>query len=181
MIDAGVMAHVLPDAIWTDSLSAMMGLERALRLPADPVRRLAALIGALPEDRIDHIQNRLKLANRDGDHLRSRAKLTDRVDLVSQRAFGRALYGAQPVWVRDAAMLSHVEAGQPDAAILTELCRFIAGWTEPRFPLSGADLQAAGMKPGPEMGRLLSELEAWWVAADFSPDRAACLAQLGER
>jgi len=35
--------------------------------------------------------------------------------------------------------------------------------------------------PGPEVGRLLAEVEAWWEAGDFRADRAACLAELGRR
>jgi poly(A) polymerase len=178
MIGAGIMAYVLPDATHIDALSGMVTLEHYLGLPADPIRRLAALLGPLPAGRLDWIKDRLKPANRDDDHLRSRAKLVHRVDLVSRHAFGQALYGAQPPWLRDAAMLAHIDSGQPDGATLAEFCRFAAGWTEPRFPLKGADLLATGIEPGPGMGRSLAELEAWWVAADFLPDREACLARL---
>jgi poly(A) polymerase len=181
MIEAGIMAHLLPDATHIVALAGMVALEHSLGLPADPIRRLAALLGPLPDDRLDRIKDRLKPANRDDDHLRSRAKLASRVDRVSRRAFGLSLYGARPAWLRDAAMLAHIESGRPDTATLAEFCRFLAGWTEPRFPIAGADLLAAGIKPGPEMGRLLAELEAWWVAADFLPDRDACLARLSER
>jgi len=34
------------------------------------------------------------------------------------------------------------------------------------------------MPPGPEVGRILTELEAWWEAGDFRADRQACLYQL---
>jgi hypothetical protein len=30
------------------------------------------------------------------------------------------------------------------------------------------------------MGRILAELERWWVEADFAPDREVCLAKLKE-
>jgi hypothetical protein len=30
------------------------------------------------------------------------------------------------------------------------------------------------------MGRLLTELEEWWIGRDFAPDRQACLARLLE-
>ncbi|MEC7512466.1 MAG: hypothetical protein VX859_03940 [Pseudomonadota bacterium] len=47
-----------------------------------------------------------------------------------------------------------------------------AEWVAPGFPLRGSDMAAAGMPEGPEMGRLLAELEAWWVAQDFPAKRA---------
>ena len=34
------------------------------------------------------------------------------------------------------------------------------------------------MPRGPAIGQLLAAVEAWWIAADFEPDRAACLAEL---
>jgi poly(A) polymerase len=175
MIDAGVMAHTVSDATHVGRLSAMAALEQALDLPADPLRRLAALTGAASPALL---KARLKLSNRDEDHLKSLGALAGRADLVIRRKFGQALYGAEPAWVRDAVMLAHVKGDAPNAATLAELSHFIAGWTEPRFPLTGADLQAAGIKSGPDMGRILAELERWWTEADFAPDREACLAKL---
>jgi poly(A) polymerase len=170
MIETGVMAHVVPDAIDVDALAKMIALEDGMGLSPDPIRRLAALIGT---PSAAALKSRLRLSNADEDHLSSFANAGEQLDLIARGAFGRALYGANPGWVRDAAMLS-----QAETETLKDLQRFIDGWNEPRFPLSGADLQAEGIAPGPEMGRLLAEVECWWVAADFTPDRAACLARL---
>jgi poly(A) polymerase len=46
------------------------------------------------------------------------------------------------------------------------------------FPIQGRDLRELGVKTGPEIGRLLTQLEDWWDAEDCRPDRAACLARL---
>ena len=178
MIDAGVMARVIPAATRTDALSRMVALEGALGLPAEPVRRLAALLADLSDDAVAAIKDRLKLSNRDGDHLRSLDHMAEQTGLVARRLFGQAVYGVQPAWVLDAAMLAQVRSGLPDTGSLAELHVFIGGWVQPRFPLSGADLKAAGIAPGPEMGLLMAELERWWVAADFAPDRDDCLARL---
>jgi len=82
--------------------------------------------------------------------------------------------------VRDAVALAAVETGKPGAKALADLGLFIKTWVEPRFPVTGADLTRIGMTQGPEMGRALAELEAWWVASNFAPDREACLARLRE-
>ncbi|MDX1542010.1 MAG: hypothetical protein R3349_11470, partial [Geminicoccaceae bacterium] len=50
----------------------------------------------------------------------------------------------------------------------------------PGLPVSGEDVLAAGVAPGPAVGRLLGAVEDWWVEHDFAPDRAACLARLAE-
>jgi poly(A) polymerase len=46
--------------------------------------------------------------------------------------------------------------------------------------VKGADLVAASIKPGPEVGRILSELEHWWVAEGFKPSKDELIARLGQ-
>jgi poly(A) polymerase len=48
----------------------------------------------------------------------------------------------------------------------------------PEFPVSGADLIARGIKPGPAMGRTLRALEDWWIAAGFPEDKEQVLQRL---
>jgi len=59
-----------------------------------------------------------------------------------------------------------------------QLLRFADRWEVPRLPVRGEDLVGRGIKPGPEVGRLLTALEDWWVANDFAPGREALLARL---
>jgi poly(A) polymerase len=178
MIDAGIMAHVVPAAGRVDDLSKMVELEHALGLPSDPLRRLAALTGVPSAALTENLKTRLRLSNRDADYLGALVRQGNRLTLVARGAFGRALYGVQPDWVRDAAMLSAVEIAKPGPKVLAQLNLFISTWAEPRFPLTGADLQKAGVEPGPDMGKLLDVIEQWWVTSDFKPDRDGCLAQL---
>ena len=51
-------------------------------------------------------------------------------------------------------------------------------WPIPVLPVSGRDLLAAGMSPGPEIGVILGKLEDWWVASDFQPSRDELLKRL---
>ena len=48
-------------------------------------------------------------------------------------------------------------------------------WQKPIFPVSGKDLLALGVKPGPAMGERLRELERRWIDSDFTFDRDALL------
>jgi poly(A) polymerase len=55
-----------------------------------------------------------------------------------------------------------------------------ADFTRPKFPLTGAMMQAAGMAAGPDMGVMSKALEDWWVAQGF-PDATAVEAELKKR
>ena len=72
-----------------------------------------------------------------------------------------------------------VATGQDDAR-LHEAVRLAADYQKPKFPLSGAMMQKAGMSNGPDMGAMADALEQWWVAAGF-PDSAAVEAELKKR
>jgi poly(A) polymerase len=45
--------------------------------------------------------------------------------------------------------------------------------------VKGTDLIAVGFNPGPKMGQVLTALEDWWVANDFTPTRQDLLARVG--
>lgn len=50
-------------------------------------------------------------------------------------------------------------------------------WQPPAFPLRGDDITANGIS-GPAVGRILKQIEDWWIDNDFAPDRAACLKRI---
>jgi tRNA nucleotidyltransferase (CCA-adding enzyme) len=52
-----------------------------------------------------------------------------------------------------------------------EMVNKLRAWQPPEFPLSGSDLIAAGMKPGPEMGRQLAQLRREWEQSGFRLNR----------
>jgi poly(A) polymerase len=176
MLEAGIAGHIAPAATRVDDLGRLIAAERELGLAADPLRRLAALVG--PAADAAALKSTLKLSNRDAEHLASLDALSARLVSIERGEFARALYGAEPAWLRDAAILAHVRSGRPERPVLAALQGFIATWREPRFPLSGADLTARGVASGPDMGMLLKRLEAWWVAAGLTGGREECLAEL---
>jgi poly(A) polymerase len=45
-------------------------------------------------------------------------------------------------------------------------------WSRPVLGVDGADVLRAGVPEGPQVGRVLGEVEAWWIDADFPDDVA---------
>ena len=72
-------------------------------------------------------------------------------------------------------------AAEPEDRRFAGLLEAAEGWPEPDFPLKGRDLLAMGAPPGPQVGRLLGEIERWWIDADFRPGREDCLQELRRR
>jgi poly(A) polymerase len=170
MISGGVWRHLPVGPADTAALAGYIRAERAAGFNADVIMRLAVLTGP---DRPE-LGRDLKLSGRE------------------QRALASAAQGLRhglPLSVQDLRVLLYhhgLPAGK--AAVLGSLAespaaflQLLHGWQCPEFPLLGRDLMAAGVPAGPQMGALLKELEASWIASGFTLDRLALLAMLPPR
>jgi poly(A) polymerase len=59
-----------------------------------------------------------------------------------------------------------------------ELLKLPQEWPVPTLPVTGADLIAAGLEPGPELGATLRRLEDWWVATGFTATKDELMAKV---
>ncbi|MCK5165914.1 MAG: hypothetical protein KAQ66_01300, partial [Rhodospirillaceae bacterium] len=57
----------------------------------------------------------------------------------------------------------------------------ITAWQQVRFPLQGRHGIELGMKPGPELGRVLGIIEQWWADGDFRANEKGCIEQLRQK
>jgi poly(A) polymerase len=172
MQEDGVLAAILPEARRLDRLRQMITIEP----DPDPLRRLAALID-VDGDGAVALAERLRFANAWRDRLRGLAApwpIDPQADGQAQR---RALHRLGADRYRDLALLLAAQ-GKIDGERLTALLDLAVRWVPPRFPLSGRDVTALGIPPGPRVGYLMAAVRDWWEAGDFSADRAACLARL---
>ncbi|KZC98301.1 CCA tRNA nucleotidyltransferase, partial [Oceanibaculum pacificum] len=188
MREQGVLTPILPEARNLPRLAALVRLTgHREEADPDPLRRLVALLPDAPAGAA--VAWRLRLSNAARDRLAAMLAPAVIIDPAADApARRRALYAVGKEIFRDLVLLDWAQrlADQgnslPDWVSAGYRVHLAAAdhWRRPSLPVTGADLLALGVAPGPAMGRLLKRLEAWWVAADFAPDRAACLAQARE-
>lgn len=183
MLDHGVVAHLLPAATGVRRLERLVALQRALGLAPEPRLRLAA---TLPRERAAAlaVAERLKLSNSDRDRLAALAEPPHPVSAAEGEGARRhALYRlGDATLYRELVLLEAATATGPlSADALRDALATAAVLPALRFPLAGRDLLAVGAERGPRLGAVLKAVEAWWVANDFRPDRAACLAEARRR
>ncbi|MFZ4601337.1 MAG: CCA tRNA nucleotidyltransferase [Caulobacterales bacterium] len=179
MAQAGVFAAVLPEADGRARLDQMVEIETSRFLPHHPLQRLAALL-PLDPDVARSVARRLKLANDERDRLTVALGAEPRiVSYLSLRDVRRALYvlGRETFIDRVKRAWAAAPAGKADAQ-WRALLALAEGWTRPVFPLDGARVMAAGTPPGPMVGAVMREVEAWWIDADFIDDELSLAERL---
>jgi poly(A) polymerase len=175
MAEDGVIAALLPELRRLDRLAALIPLEPA----PDALRRLGALLDG-DAGAAAAMAERLRLANAQRERLVALAAPPSAVDLAGdERAQRRALHRLGAELYRDLVLLRAAERG--DAVRARDLLALATGWRPREFPLKGRDAAALGIAQGPEIGRLLAAVEAWWEDGDFRADRKAALAELRRR
>jgi poly(A) polymerase len=173
MRDDGVLTAILPEATRIDRFEKLL----AIAAP-EPLLRLAALIEA---DRAVAIAlaERLRLSNSERDRL---AGLTQPWPIGPDddpKAQRLAIYRLGRERYRDLALLAAAD-GRVAPDRLRNLLQLAETWPVPVFPLRGDDVTALGIRPAPQVGRLLSAVRRWWEDGDFTADRAQCDARLRE-
>jgi poly(A) polymerase len=161
MAEAGALDHWLPEYAGTARLKGLIAREDS----PDRLRRLAAIVSS---PAATAVAKRLKLSTQDSLRLQLMLEASAPGELANHRV---ALYRLGTRLFIDRVLLE----GPGDWQAALTLARH---WTPPELPISGADALALGLKPGPRVGALLEAVERWWIAGDFSADRAACLAEL---
>ncbi|MCY4551764.1 MAG: CCA tRNA nucleotidyltransferase [Defluviicoccus sp.] len=173
---AGALAPIVPGATALARLDGIVGIEAALGLGAAAVRRLAAALEAEDADTARLARN-LRMSRAEAARLTRAVKASGAlIAAPDPAASGRRLYRWGEEGFADG--LAIAWAGGGDEAAFESAARALAAWRRPVFPVGGRDAIALGAAPGPAVGELLREVEAWWIAEGFAPDRDACLARL---
>ena len=163
MLDAGVLAGVLPEARNVEGYRALLAAEDAAGVERSPVRGLAALL-TNDVGRVVSVARCLKLSNADRTRLVAAAAHSD------EKTIPAILY----TFGRQGAVDRLLLTGAP-----TERVREALTAPLPEFAPKGRDLLALGVAPGPEVSRLLREVEARWLAEGL-PGEARQRALLAE-
>ena len=175
MARRSILAAVLPGPFDVKALERMVEIDEMEGETPDAMLRLAALTRASP----DKLKESLRLSNAEWKRLVALDGSPDITPALSDHERKIVLYRLGSTGYRDAVRLRWARSGAPaDSAGWSALLRLAAHWALPHFPVTGADLLAKGLAPGPVIGQTLRTLEEWWCAHGFTPDKAAILEEV---
>jgi poly(A) polymerase len=160
MAELGVLAEILPEADPV-ALARLIATEADQAEAPDALRRLAALLPAEPAF-AEQVAARFRLSGAQKKRLSAAARR--KVEILDARALAFRMG-------REAAI---------DCLLLTgQSTQPLREWAVPVFPLKGGAIVAAGVTAGPEVARILQEVETRWVSEGF-PDESRTAALLSE-
>ncbi len=164
MLENGILAPVLPEIekAGLDMLRHLVAREGEAGVAPHSIRRLAALLRPKGAEVATAVAHRLRLSNRERERLVADTVATGVVEDARVMAYRQG---------GDIAV-DRLLLGEGDSAAVHRL----DGWEKPCLPISGGDLLAQGVKPGPAVGATLRALEDAWIAGGFSASREELLA-----
>ncbi len=174
----GVLAQVLPEAQNLARLAGLVAIERGYR-ETDALRRLAAMLTVAVAG-AQAVAKRLRLSNAEAERLVALAAPASPVTATNEAKIQRReLYRLGAARYRDLTLIAWAQTtGHTDDSVYGSMVAAAESWQTIALPIKGRDVLALGVENGPEVGRLLKAIEAWWIENDFKPDREACLAKL---
>lgn len=188
MRQAGVLSEILPESEkWgIDAIPALVTAEQAFGWQPEALLRLAAMV-PLDAERLEAMAKRLRLSRAEAAFFCAWVKAPRLPAVIADTAFARLLYRHGSNGLDTSlrlALASSRQKSENDPAQLPETARLWAllekteNWQKPVFPLTGADVLAAGIPAGPRVGEVLAALEDQWVEGNFNADRATLVARL---
>ena len=160
MAELGVLHVILPEAD-AAPLRALIAAEAREGVAPAAIRRLAAMLPADPA-MAKQIASRLRFSL-----------------ALKKRLMGAARRGDTSETARALAYRVGMEEAADHLLLTGASLAPLAGWTPPSFPLKGGAIVARGVSAGPDVARILREVETRWVAENF-PDAARVQALLAE-
>jgi poly(A) polymerase len=174
MAQNGVLGQILSHADDLQPVARMAKIDQHLKLAPDSLLRLALVA----RDALS-LRERLRLTNAETERLKLLARYPEPQPKLRSEERRAVLYQMGEHAYRDAARLAWARNGASvNNTGWRTLLAAADGWERPKFPVNGDDLIARGIEPGPKIGETLQQLEDWWIACDFTPDKDALLARL---
>ncbi|MBV8976854.1 MAG: CCA tRNA nucleotidyltransferase [Alphaproteobacteria bacterium] len=166
MAATGILAEVLPGSLRVERLARLVEIDRDNFFDADALLRLAALDP--PREALE----RLKFSNLQKTRLEDLHGAQERiVSYLAIKDVRRLLYRLGADAFMDRVRLKWAEdLKESNAVQWRALLAMAQAWRRPRFPLTGDNVKNAGVPEGPLVGRILAEVEEWWIESDFTDD-----------
>lgn len=170
MAASGILREILPSALHFAPLEQLRAIEANNFFAPDAILRLAALLPDANSAR--STAERFRLSNEARARLEEILSGEEKiVSYLSIKEVRKLLYRVGRERFKDRVMLRWAEDPKHSNGVQWRMLLAVAdAWQRPQFSLTGRHVMSAGVPEGPLVGRILADVEAWWIDADFTDD-----------
>ena len=171
MSACGVLNDLLSPCYSSDTLNRLVALQKD-QGALDVMARLAVIAGCEIHS-LNAVYARLILSNHGKAQVESLIKIIEFPGMPDVRSIQDAIMQRG----NDAALSALLlHAARTDIEVSAQNLVLARDWQSPIFPLTGDDLMALGLEPGPMLGNILTAVRAWWIDTGFVASGDDCIA-----
>lgn len=179
MEQSGIRALVWPEALRIARLERLITIQNGLPEKIEALTRLAASLSSQEDARA--LARRLKISNEERARLVAALGVEEAIAPdMSFAATRRAIYTLGRETFEDRVLIAWADHAEDRTAQWRAQLALAESWAPPVFPVTGDHVMAAGVPAGPLIGKVLKEVEAWWIDADFPDDPGALESRLAK-
>lgn len=172
MVDDKIFETLYESSVCLEGFFKLLKLERTLEISPSSTRRIFALFYEAINYSSSFWETHFRFSSQKKDFLNNMEKclkVTDKRWVLYKRGYS---------FFQDWCLLRFAlleEFSCCPLAILQNDLQWASSYPVLKFPLTGKDLLKQGLSAGPEIGKILSRCEQWWIENDFKPSTEECL------
>jgi len=167
-----ILPYLLPEAIHCDLLDRLVQLEQQTKTAPDYLRRITVMVSLSGEEAC-LLTTRFKFSKLDRKRF---CILCDPPEWPDPKANVKqsraAIYRLGKELFAELVLIGAAKFPNEDWLALLALSKKLS---IPAFTVNGSDVVSMGIPVGPQVGKILQDVENWWINGDFKSGRDDCL------
>ena len=167
-----ILPYLLPEAIHSDLLDRLVKLEKQTKTAPNYLRRIAVMV-SLSREEACLLTKRFKFSKLDRKRFCILCDPPEWPDPSANLRQSRAsFYRLGKELFTELVLIGTTKFPNEDWLALLALSKKLS---IPAFTVDGSDVVSMGIPVGPQVGKILQNVENWWINGDFKADRDDCL------
>ncbi len=179
MNEANILTEICDDISVTKDYLKISHIENKINKPINDLLKLSILLES-SEQKANNFIEQFPISNEEADNLRTFINLDLSIKSYLSIKESRAkLYRLGIKKFQNFVILNWIkDSNQKNDLNWHTLYEVAKNFEQPKFSFSANDIIRMGIEEGPLVGKILSELEEWWIDSDFIDDEYSIFERL---
>ena len=179
MNEVNILTEISDDISFTKDYLKISHIENKINKPINDLLKLSILLESSEQNANNFIEQ-FSISNEEADNLRTFINLDSSIKSYLSIKESRAkLYRLGIKKFQNFVIINWIkDSNQKNDLNWHTLYEVAKNFEQPKFSFSANDIIRMGIEEGPLVGKILSELEEWWIDSDFIDDEYSIFERL---